>query len=404
MEIKHEIAKEQADLQITLFGKFLLTYKGSQVKLGMSDHSIGIQILEFLICNAPKGFTEKELINVICDIDGNTSVNSIRVLISRVRKALSNAGIPSKTSIIGIDGKFYWQTSVSCYVDAVEFATAANLALKCKSSVRVDWLEYACKLYLGEFLLNQQDIPWIMWFCVYYTNLYSRCLQAFIDECEKAKQWERLLSTISNADHDENYHEWIIAAHIKALIHLGKHDAARQVYRKAVNRIRQDFGVQPSDLLLDCAKELAECEQGNSLRKQEFYKNLKLEANSQEGVYIKKAEFSVMYRVLFQQAKLLGITNTLVECRVTNRDGGAVRVTKLAPEAYNRAHSLIARHLRGCEVFTEIQQGIYLLLLCNTTRNETAERLKRLSAEYRKQPIRGFHLTFEYIHNCTSEL
>lgn len=126
--------REKKTLYVRMFGGFSMYYGKEAVALNRVRNSKSVRLLQMLLLSAPNGISKSELIDYLYKWNEDTGTvdynNTLNVLVHRLKKQLTTAGLP-EDNYIGIqDGICRFQSKVPLEIDVWQFENAVEEAGK----------------------------------------------------------------------------------------------------------------------------------------------------------------------------------------------------------------------------------------------------------------------------------
>ena len=124
---------EKEKLFVKMLGDFSVSYNGKNISLGRNLAAKTVQLFQMLMLNPEHRVSKEKIIQDFYKYgDFSNRNNSLNNVIYRLRKILSEAGVPGETYISVENGVCVWDSPAVPEVDALKFA---GLVETCKNNM-----------------------------------------------------------------------------------------------------------------------------------------------------------------------------------------------------------------------------------------------------------------------------
>lgn len=386
-------------LEITMFGGFLMRYKGQQLKLERNNNTRSMQVLQLLIYHGANGIPKDALMDMVFgdDEDVSNPANNLKVTISNLRRILQRAGLPETTTVVFKAGNYYFESEEPMQVDAFLFEEQVAVARAATGEQRAEEFANACSLYSGDFLPHLTAYDWAMVAAIHYKEQYRLCVQALSEILQEQNNYKQLLRLATRASSLCPQEEWDILR-IRSLLALQRYQEAKEVYEEATTRLIGEFGIKPSEHLLECLKEIEQLLPNRKASLEELQRVL-MEENEESGAYYCTfPSFIDTYRTVSRMLDRSGQTAYLMMCWATDKKGqrldDKVILDKTMPSVGEAIHSA----LRRGDIYTRAENDRYLILLMGINRENCGVVINRIENYYKemRRGTRGPAITLHY--------
>ena len=181
-------------LKVQMFGSYEIEYEGNPVSFERNTTTKTNQLMQILLQAGEKGVTRAKLLS---DLFGNEEMsnpaNSLRATVFRLRRLLAAAGLPEDEYVTIRGGSYYWTSGIPYELDAHRFEDLLDKAGKENDlEKKKSYIEEACELYRGEFLLQLGAEGWAVVLNVYYKNLFSNAMRTLCQILKDEKDYKKL--------------------------------------------------------------------------------------------------------------------------------------------------------------------------------------------------------------------
>lgn len=387
---------EEKGLTVKLLGDFSVRYGEKNGFLGRTSSGRIAQFFQILMLDPLHQVSKEKLMADLYKYhEFNNKNNSLNNVIYRLRRLLSDAGIPGEACITVEDGICRWNSQIPVYVDALEFADCLAESSLAEGEEKKRCLRQAWLLYRGDILPGNSMEEWAILEYSHYKQLYRRCIEELAAVLKQEEDYVSLFSVCSKAAAIEPYEGWQ-TGQLDALLALGEYEKAYQLYEKTVKLHRES----ESDVLIgemqkrfreisrhlsggyekisEIQRHLIEAEQQSDSKKSVE------EQNTGEGAYYcEYLNFAVIYRYVCRIADRLEEPSFLMQCILVNRQGNPMRRTT-AQEKERLLTEAIRTSLRKGDVCTRYSVGQLLVILNRAGEKNCSRIFRRIAQAYEK--------------------
>ena len=388
---------EKMPLKVIMLGDFALHWGSKAVLSGYSRSNKAIYLLQYLLAHRGKSFSRDALIQLLYQRDDTENpVNALKIIVHRLRKLLLSLGLPDQEYILYESGRYSWNSAIHCEVDSEFFDAAVKAAenTELPQEERLSLYQQAISVYSGEFLPGLSTEDWVIPLSLYYQNRYHSSIQIAFQLLEEKSDYEGMLTVSSRAAALFPYDEKIQILKIYSLYRNKQVKEALAAYNATVEMLFNEFGVNPSNELLNLYKEISQGlsdvrdsigEIRDSIRQQE-------EDQGQGAYYSNFQNFSDSYHLMVRSLERTGLSAYLMLCTLED------------PSDFHSLQTAIKESLRKCDCFTRYSPKQYLILLMGINYENCEIVFRRIEEKFRRS-CRGkcFNLDYSVVSAVDTE-
>jgi len=387
-------------VQVKMLGRFTAVYGGQTLKLDFSSTTKMMQLLALLLLY-PHGISrEKLLYSLYGSSELANSKNNLRVTVSRLRKALGEAGFPLDSTISVKNGIYCLESSAAIESDVSLFETCvAGSQSASDPQKRCRLCEKACIVYVGEFLPDFSMEEWVMAEQVRLKKSYISCLQELLDAYRQLREYDKMFQFSQAAAKMYPYDEWQ-AYQIDALIAMNRYDDAMVLYDQTVSLYFDDLGIPPSENMLCRLRAMSNSIHYEVTSVSDILAGLNEREVKQGAYYCNFPSFIDNFRMVQRLSERDGRSCYLVICTLVGKDKKPLGDENLLHFSGSELKLAFEKSLRRGDIYTKYSTSQYLLLLVGLKQEDTSvvtSRIngnlahilddKKISIRYRLQPV-----------------
>lgn len=247
-----------APLKIYMLGDFRLFVGDREVGKSSWKRSSAKSILKYFIFNHDKDISRDKLIDMFHrDKNPESGWKNIRQAISDIRRVLE-PGIPDKavSSYLKNSNGFYrFILTEGSYVDCFEFEMLVKHAL---NNIKNDTVHQAISDYKTAVNLYKNDLleediyeDWTNPLRDYYKLNYTKALFVISEYHLKHSEYELAIENLQKLQEKDEYNELVYLLLMKCHLGIGNRTSCIKVYEKCRKIIKDEFGFEPSNDLVD---------------------------------------------------------------------------------------------------------------------------------------------------------
>lgn len=184
-------------LYVQTLGTFALLYQGKLIPVEKSGTTKMMRLLLILLLAGEKGVDRSFLIDELYygEESGEKAAGKLRVNLFRLRKFLSENGLPEGDFVIKEGSRYKWDSeTVPVELDILLFRNIYRDVMENKYDIdeKIKKLRYAVHLYRGRFLPAFSDCGWILCERDVLQDLYRECraeLERLLREKEEESEF-----------------------------------------------------------------------------------------------------------------------------------------------------------------------------------------------------------------------
>jgi DNA-binding SARP family transcriptional activator len=374
-------------IQIHTLGRFEICVDGKVVS-GPLSHSKKLKsLMAYLILNHDRAVAYSELFDVLWpnEESGNPR-NALKMLMYRLRNALTAGGAPEKMSFVVIQqGACQWNPFLSCDID---FEQVCELRKKLQREAlsadeRMEALTEIMQLYQGHFLGDSDSEMWSVAQDAYLHNLYLQSVNEMVQLLREDDLQEEIVALCRSSLQIDELDEDINRSLILALAALGRYSEAAQQFSHITELYYTQLGIQLPVELRELYGQLVNVENHASLDIDEIVRQLE-EPEVPKGAFVcEYAIFRDLYRIEARCLERYGGRVFLGLLTVTDTECEQLPLRQLN-KVMDQLLELVVGALRKGDIVSRFSPS-QLVLLLPTVTQETGEMvLERIRKAYRR--------------------
>lgn len=377
-------------LRVKMFGGFSMTYNKTTIidrQHGKSQFSL---LLQVLLHNRAGGADKNLIVQTLFeDRDVEDISHSIRNLIYATKKKLLSLGLPDVPYITQKNNIYYWTDQIEVEEDSEIFEQAVNDAFQIEDKKeRLAALIAAEHLYTGKFLPNMDRVIWIAAEAKRIREVFHECVNEACRLSTELQQYKDLYDISVYAGNADPFSEWEVYS-IKALVALNKFDEAENFYNKAVDSYILEFGSSSTEYVREVIKDMSMY----VAYQHENIDQIKTKLKDQEepergGYYCTFPVFQELYRTVERVMARSGDHVFLMVCTIIDSKGNPMYEGAKLDELSERLAESIVKSVRHSDTVTKYGKGQYLVLLFDTTEENTKVVQRRINSNFIKGRMR----------------
>ena len=312
----------------------------------------------------------------------SNTANNLRVTAHRLRKLLTEAGLPDYDYIKVEDGFYRWESPTPVWLDVAEFREKLEQAAGEKNEQkRAELLMDACALYRGELLPSISGEDWVIVNSVHYKNMYSEALSELCGYLKDRRDYGTILKLATLAAEAYPFDEWQ-SWQIEALMGMNKYKEAYRYYEKTAKLFFEEMGVSPSEKMLGQFKEMSGKMKGGFQTAGEIRDGLKEPGYESGAFYCNLPSFRDGYRLIRRIIERNGQSVYLMICSLTDSKGRPMEKGERLEVYSQKLQQAIKGSLRRGDSFTKYNPAQFLILLVGTSRENCDLVFRRIADRF----------------------
>lgn len=372
-------------LEIRMFGKFEMIYNGQVLRLGHSQTTKAMKLLQLLLFYADKGLHRSQVIQDLFGVDAEGDIQTnLRVVVHNLRKILGKSGLPEGDYVVIESGVYRFQADFPINVDALSFVELLKTAKTASEEEKYQLLKEAFTLYKGHFLPEIYGEDWVVVNNSRFQNLYTECLENLIEIMRKQEDYQDMYKACSHAATLYPLDEWQVYQ-MEALVALGETKEALALYEKTTEMYFEELLMPPSDQMLECfqhmkdqlnmkTRDINEIQSG--MEEKEFFKG---------AFFCQYPSFADSYRMMNRMMERSGQSVYLLMCTLHDEKEQIVEGTEAFKEISDKLFDSIQESLRRGDIFTKYNLKQYLVMLIGIRKEECSIVTSRIDSSFRKK-------------------
>ena len=395
-------------LTVRMFGGFSMSWNGrvltSETK--SSDTQIA-RLLQMLLHFRDRGVERSRLMELL-DEDSNADDvhHLLRSVIYNARRKLKEAGLPESRYIEFKSGRYYWTKDIPVLEDAKQFEDVCSKAQKEPDPEKKAQLcREACFIYRGEFLPQQTRLIWVNEEERRYTQMFKMCVEIAAEHMRSTNNYQALEVLGKHASKVSPYNEWETLT-MEALISLGRHRDAQELYERTVDMYQKELGVRPSVNMIARLEAFSARLKHRTASPEDIQVELSESEMERGGFFCTYPIFQGIYRMMRRSMDRCGRYAFLVICTLTNYN-------KIEDASYNspdneklsklseRMKTVICNSVRRSDIVCRYAKDQYLIILMNREVEGCLVVCDRIDRNFR---LGGYNIKLDYDISPVREL
>lgn len=371
---------------VKMFGEFSIS-DGEHTITDQANRSKKVwNLLEYILANRDRMLPQKELVELLWSgEDTKDPINTLKVLMHRVRTMLKEFGEDGAQLIIFKKGSYGWNPEVKCSLDTEEFTAACTTAEQTADETeKLELLLKAVSLYEGEFLQKNAAEPWVMELSRSYSGTYLRAAAEAAEILYGLGRFHELITLCQSVVGLFPYEEAFYLYLLQGLVETKQTNQALEEYHKISELFFREFGITPSEKLTAIYKEVVKTTSTMELDLEVIREKL-TEEPAPGCFYCEFEFFKMIYRLESRSVARTGQSIYIGLMSVMNETGDALPNQKLMNRVMDGLKTVITRSLRRGDIFTRYSLNQYLIMLPTTTFETSGMVLERIKKAYRRE-------------------
>lgn len=379
---------EKEILRVQMLGGFSMTYGDKSITFRKNVVSKSMQLLQLLLYRGENGISRKELIELLYGRGGlSDPSNNLRVAAHRLRRQMTDVGLPEEEYIKIEDGVYYWNSTLPIQIDAHLFENLLHKGEKEKDpEKKLEYQKEALSLYQGDFLPKLSGEDWVLLEAVRYKREYEDTLQEVLETLNGRGQFDEMLQLAAVASDLYPFDEWQCYK-IEALMGMGHDEEALQVYQDTSRLFFEELGIQPSERMLEQFRVMSERIKNVPKPILDIKGGLQEKEDESGAYYCSLPSFIDGYRIIRRIIERNGQSVYLMLCTLTDGNGNPMEGGSKLNSMSEGLKSAIKHSLRKGDSYTQYSINQFLILLIGTNEENcrlVSDRITRNFAEEHK--------------------
>ena len=374
-------------LDVHMLGDFSVMYDGQPISFGKNTTTKAMKLLQILMYYGEQGIAREKLLNSLYVREELADAsNNLRVTVHRLKKMITDAGLPADEYISIKKGIYSWQAPMQTVVDARQFASLYKESQEIEDAdQKMELLKEICRMYRGEFLPALSGEEWVLLESVQYKKIYSEALRELCELLMARGEYEETLSFCEPACRMYPFDEWQ-SVRIECFISLKRYKEALKEYEDTAKLFFEELGITPSDRLLKQFDQMSnQMNHAKPRELQEIKQRLKEEEDQGGAYYCSLPSFRDSYRLVSRMLERNGQSAYLMLCSITDGKGHPMEKPEKLEIMTEELQNTIQHCLRRGDSFTKYSPSQYLILLMGTNKENCGMIFERLRKYFSKE-------------------
>lgn len=392
-------------LNVQMLGDFSVTYGDQPISFGKNTTTKAMKLLQILIYHGEQGIAREKLLNSLYVREELADAsNNLRVTVHRLKKMITDAGLPEGEYISIKKGIYSWCAPMQTVVDARQFASLYKEAQACVDrEQKKELLREMILMYHGEFLPALSGDEWVLLESIQYKKIYTAALKEICEILMEQGEYEEALNLCEPACRMYPFDEWQ-AVRIECFMKLKRYKEAMKEYEDTAKLFFEELGITPSDRLLNQFNEMSH--QMNHIKPREIHEiKERLKEGSEQGgaYYCSLPSFRDSYRLVSRMLERNGESAYLMLCSITDGKGRPMEKPEKLAVMSEDLQNAVQHCLRRGDSFTKYSPSQYLILLMGTNKENCSTIFERLR-KYFSREHKSWAKNLEYIVSSVADV
>lgn len=345
-----------------------------------------MKLLLILLHAGRDGITRNHLMeNLYGSEELADSANNLRVTIHRLKKLLTDSGLPEYEYIVSRGGIYYWDSPVETIVDVDVFKALIRRAAGEESTKKKqELLQEACRMYSGEFLQKLSGDEWVLMESVQCKNLYTNALEQLCSLLMNQKEYEEVLRLAENACEMYPFDEWQ-AVKIECYIAMNRYKEALREYEVTARMLIDELGVAPSERMMKLFEQMSKQVSNRTRVISEIQDDLQENPELSGALFCTYPGFRDAYRVVRRGMERNGQSVFLMLCTLVDGSGRPMEGSERLDEMAEGLYESIRGSLRKCDSFTKYNRAQFLVMLVGTSEENCQIAINRIENRFGRE-------------------
>lgn len=391
----------ECSLSVKMLGSFAIKSGSKTLMLARKRESRMLHLLQYLLYNYKNRLPALKLADIIYeDEEIDNPIKAIQVLITRLRQALLDAGLPPQEYIQFAGGMYGWNPQVPCRIDAYEYEEAVKQARMPGQSAerKLEMYSRAAELYDGDFLPDLSGHSWVTVVSAYYSKLFVEIVEEAWEILSIQNNYTDIHSLCSKGLSIYPAEERLHIIKIDCLIKENRLKEALAAYNAITELLLNEWGVGPSEDLQELYREITARYEGAQLPLNRVRNEIAEETNKNGAYFSPLASFIDSYHLMLRVIERSGQSVFLMLCDLIDTKGNVPEPGKTLADAAACLSEAIRQALRRGDLFTRYNTSQFLVLLIGTNIENCTPIADRITSNYKKHfKGRGIHIRYSVL-------
>ena len=368
MENAYQVSEISAEgLTVRTFGRFSITYKGSEIAFSSQNESQIVHLLQLLLHYRDQGVSrDLAKAELFGDRDVEDVSHSIRNIIYNLRKKLRSVGLPDSQYVVKRGGVYFWAEDIPVYEDAHEFAYDEALG-EMDDAERMELLAAAVYKYSGRFLAGNDSSVWSVQEAERYRNMFADAVGECVEIARDTNQYRMMYDIGIYAAKVDPFAEWEIVT-LEAMSGLGWFDQTEKFYRDTVDAYTMEYGGRTNSYVKEFVNRIGlKLIIGHESLEEIQGKLHDDTMHERRGYFCSLPVFQEIYRITERMMAREKDRVYLMLCTILDSKGNPLLAGVRLEDLSDRLKEAIVTSVRNTDTVTRYGRGQYLILLINTS-------------------------------------
>ncbi len=352
-------------VDIYTLGEFKILVDGLDITKGLNSSPKKIILLEMLIINHGKAVPVSDLIDVLWgDNDQNGLEGTLKTLVSRLRKELSDNGLSD--AIVTKRGAYMWNTDLNSNVDIFRMEELCNRAKKANTLTPVlrENFEEIIFLYRDDLLVNSALSSYISPKVFYFRDIYISAMYQYIKFLNESHLYGDVIRVCKASLEIDPFESMLNLELMSALLKMGHSKEALTQYQNITKLHYTHLGMKPSEEILSFYSELIKQENGSEASIEQVCNELQ-ESTQERGAFVcEYTIFKDIYHLHMRNLERLGATMYLSVMSIRPIDNSKPEPLEIDKSMTNLL-DILQSNLRSGDTISRCSATQYATLLPN---------------------------------------
>lgn len=383
-------------LKVQMFGYEKIEYGEKALISGKKNITKAMKLLFILIYSGSAGIEKNSLIECLYGREELLdSSNNFRVTLHRLKKMLSDAGMPEHEYIVLKNGRYYWDCPMDMYVDVHEFKKLIHESQNEEDvEKKILIMKKACEIYDVRFFEKFSDDEWVIMESMQYKRMYSDVLEELCELLMERREYSETLKVVDPACEFYPFDEWQTIK-IDCYIALNRYKDALKEYENTAKLLFEELGVSPSEKMIKQFKIMSEHISNRPQIITEIKSNLEEKKEEKGAFFCTVPGFRDAYRIVRRGMERNGQSVYLMVCTLVDSKGNPMESSDKLEIMSEKLFFTIKNSLRRSDSFTKYNQSQYLILLMGINKENCQIISDRIRRAFSRE-----HKSWEKYLNC----
>ena len=363
--------KEMLKLKVQMLGGFSMTLGDEPLSFSRNSTTKAMKLLQILLYHSKQGISRKTLIEYLYGReDMADAANSLRVTVHRMKKMLTDMGLPKHNYVRISKGVYQWDAPVETVLDVFCFENILEgIMAEEKKSLKINLLKEACNMYAGEFLPSSSEDEWVVIQSVQLKKKYSSALKELCNYLWEEEAYEQILDYCETACRLYPFDEWQ-SVKIDCYMALNRYEEAINEYETTAKLFFEELGVTPSEKMIQQFEYMSKHMSYKPESLREIKGRLMEDDDDSGAFYCTLPSFRDGYRLVRRIIERNGQSVFMMLCSIVDGQGRPMKNEQKLNAMAEELFDSIKHSLRRVDSFTRFSPSQFLILLVGTNKED----------------------------------